>query len=657
MAMSPTDVIQVGSEVGDYRVVRLIGRGTTSRVWEAVDPRLPGRRVAIKVLDLDPCTHAEAYARVRREAHILSQIDHPNVIYVIAFGDLPHGPPYLVEELLSGRTLDEHLRRGPLEVDEAVEIAMQIGRALDAAHRLNVFHRDVKPSNIFLLPTVGVGPYRNHVKVVDFGLSVQGNQTVVDATVLGSPRYMAPEQLRSGTVDARTDVFAFGAVVYEMLTGRQAFPGESHQQIAQQILAEESTQQPIRDLAPHVPMAIAEAVEKALEKSPADRHSSATAFTAALSERKLAAHRQRGHARGPRRRSGLLAAAIVSSLGALFAVVALIANLYGLPLRPAHDDAVPHAEATAVNSIAVLDFTMEHDDGGDSGWYCSALKNTLNTALSSLTQLEVVAPEEIYRMARQLDIDPIESARRRGVRQVITGSFVVYGDTIRVDARIIDTRRGVQIAGEWIQGPKEELMDLRNKLALKVLSNLEIELTQAQHETLVAKAKARADKYRMLLDSEGMTGEVRPAGLKMEGGGQPQSLLLPRGGGRGWYSSLVSTAFAQEEDSSASAAVLATLEKYRQAHERGDLDQLASLYVSLPPGQRQAITEYHSHIRDLHVELSEVKIEPRESELMVSYTRRDRFTDRDTGEEMAMDVRLTRFLVNAGGEWKFTADR
>lgn len=240
------------------------------QVWEARHLRLSGRRVAIKVLHSrveDP----ELLARFEREAHILAQLQHPHIVQVLDFAELPSGAPYQVLELLEGENLDERLARGPLAHDEAVEVVREVGSALQAAHSSGVIHRDLKPGNIFLAK---MPDGTTRAKVLDFGISKLANATTVltrESTVVGTPQYMAPEQAspRVGPVDHRTDIFALGATLYEMLTGRPAFEGEDVMGVLYQIVHEEPL--PLRSLAPTVPPLTEATVERALKKKSSER--------------------------------------------------------------------------------------------------------------------------------------------------------------------------------------------------------------------------------------------------------------------------------------------------------------------------------------------------------------------------------------------------
>jgi serine/threonine-protein kinase len=273
-----------------YEITRLLGQGGMGAVWEAKHLRLPGKRVVIKVL-LFGATDATMLARFRREAEIGSRLGHPNIVQVLDFNNLPDGTPYIVLELLQGESLASRLLRGPLPLEQVKSIVTQVGSALAAAHREGVVHRDLKPDNVFLCPTDLGGEVRDVVKVLDFGISkIRGSNTVLtqDAALLGTPQYMAPEQAtgRNDEIDARTDVFAFGAMTFEMLAGKPPFTGDTLAAVIHAIVY--TATPPLATLATETPQAIVAAVERAMEKNRDARFPDVNSFVKAVTSRSLA---------------------------------------------------------------------------------------------------------------------------------------------------------------------------------------------------------------------------------------------------------------------------------------------------------------------------------------------------------------------------------
>lgn len=252
--------------LGKYQIVREIAR-SNDIVWEAVDPEL-GRRVAIKELNLpEGVTESQKQDRINRflrEAKAAGRLSHPNIVTIHEVG-IDNGRHYIVMEYLEGENLRERLQRqGAIALKEAVDITLQVLSALEHAHRMGVVHRDIKPENIHLLPD-------GLVKLTDFGIAriVFEPNITIDGQIFGTPSYMSPEQIEGGEIDHRTDIFSVGVVLYEMLTGRKPFTGESIVTITYNIMHKEPTPPP------GVPYGIERVLMRAMAKRPIDRYASA----------------------------------------------------------------------------------------------------------------------------------------------------------------------------------------------------------------------------------------------------------------------------------------------------------------------------------------------------------------------------------------------
>jgi serine/threonine protein kinase len=268
--------IATGTRLGHYEIIEFIGAGGMGEVYKALDPRL-NRTVAVKILLEHISDSPEARARFKREAQTIASLNNPHICVVYDVGS-HQKTDFLVMELLEGETLARRLERGPLPLDQALRYAAEISDALDRAHQ-EITHRDLKPGNIMIT--------RSGLKLLDFGLAklrqsqnatiLSGAPTKMDATaegtILGTIQYMAPEQLEGAETDARTDIFAFGAVLHEMLTGRKAFSGKSAVSVMSSILKDNP--QPVSQLQPASPPAIDRLIARCLAKHPDDRWQSA----------------------------------------------------------------------------------------------------------------------------------------------------------------------------------------------------------------------------------------------------------------------------------------------------------------------------------------------------------------------------------------------
>jgi serine/threonine protein kinase len=273
----------IGQKLGEYEIVAKIGEGGMGEVYRARDPRLD-REVAIKVLPEQRLDSPDARTRFEREAKAVAALSHPNILAIYEFGE-HEGATYAVTELLEGQSLLDELKLGPVPLRRAVDVAGQIADGLAAAHEKGIVHRDLKPANVFLLPD-------GRVKILDFGLAKTGPvadlnsataklpEGTAPGTVLGTVRYMSPEQVRGEEVDPRSDIFSFGTVLWEMLSGEVAFQRDSAVEIMSAILKEEAP-----DLASKhdaVPASIDRIVRRCMEKAPERRFQSARDLSFAL---------------------------------------------------------------------------------------------------------------------------------------------------------------------------------------------------------------------------------------------------------------------------------------------------------------------------------------------------------------------------------------
>ena len=342
MSLSP------GTRLGPYEIVSPIGAGGMGEVWRAKDTRLE-RTVALKVLPEGLFEDKEMAARFEREAKLLAALSHPNVAAIHAFEEIS-GRHLLVMELLEGMTLREKLEAGPIPPKQAVDFALQIAKGLSAAHEKGIVHRDLKPENLFVSK-------EGHLKILDFGLAKRteqektGDETSAPTeskhtepgVVMGTVGYMSPEQVRGLPVDHRSDIFSFGAILYELLSGRKAFKRDTPADTLAAILKEEPPElsQSGRNISP----ADGHVVKHCLEKDRSDRFQSAKDIAFALSQTSGPAATTGGQARAP-------AGVATKAVAAITAVALLVFAGIVLFRRPNK----PLTEASGPKRIAVLPF-------------------------------------------------------------------------------------------------------------------------------------------------------------------------------------------------------------------------------------------------------------------------------------------------------------
>jgi tetratricopeptide (TPR) repeat protein/TolB-like protein len=479
-------MFEAGTIVGPYEIIARLGVGGMGEVYRARDTRL-GREVAFKVLPHELSGDRDRLRRFEQEARSAGALNHPNVLAVYDVGS-HEGAPYIVTELLQGETLRSRINAGDLTVRKALDIAVQIAHGLAAAHEKGIVHRDLKPTNLFI---TGDG----RVKILDFGLAKlarpeRSTNVVTEAptgppdtaagAVLGTVGYMAPEQVRGLVVDERADIFAFGCVLYEMLTGRRAFSGATPADTQSAILREDPP--PISRAGGAVPAPLHGIVGRCLEKRPEDRFRSAHDLALALeiAGGGVSALLSRVVGSGAARRWVIRVGLVLGA--ALAAGVATIT--VPSPVRETVRARLGLLPLPQERRVAVLPFHCEGSE--EERALCNGLGDYVTARLGQLERLQQAFAMIPASEVRSEGVASAEAARRAlGATLVVTGSLQRTGDVSVLSVSLVDTVRRRQVRAttdRWQRGT----VAFPDRLVDDVVRLLELEVTPEAEATLRA---------------------------------------------------------------------------------------------------------------------------------------------------------------------------
>ena len=477
-----------GQRLGPYDVHSRIGAGGMGEVYKARDTRL-GRTVAIKVLLPSAVSGASSRERFEREARAVAALNHPHICTLYDVGTVAGqgsaDVQYLVMEYLDGETLADRLAAGPLSVDDTLTYAAQIASALDCAHREGIVHRDLKPRNIMLTSS--------GAKLLDFGLA-KATASVVETrpanatsdltapgAILGTLHYMAPEQLEGAEADARTDVFGFGCVLYEMLSGRKAFQARSSASLLTAIMVSEPP--PVSAQRPAVPAAIDAVITRCLRKRPDDRWQSAAELHDALSRIAPTA----ASSRRPRWQA-LSAAAVVAALLAA-AVVWL------LPRRPA---AVAAPSEARPAQLAVVPLRLVGDVAPTDQHLGVGVADAIITRLATVRQIGLRPTAAVLSYAAA-PVDPARVAEALAVDHVLVGTIQPTDTAYRVTLQLVQSPVGSVIWARSYDVVRGSMLTLQDTIADQVVDALRIELSAGDRARFRRRYTENAEAYDLYL--------------------------------------------------------------------------------------------------------------------------------------------------------------
>jgi len=483
--------MKLGETLGPYRVIQKLGEGGMGEVYLARDTKL-GREVALKVLPAEVAGDPDRLARFQREARTVAALNHPNIVTLHAVEEA-HGVPYLVMERIAGRPLGDVIPPGGLPVARMLEFGVAIASALAAAHDKGIVHRDLKPANVMvtdegLVKVLDFGLAKTHVAATSDGETAAPTATATQAGIAGTIPYMAPEQLRGERVDARTDIFAFGTLLYEMAAGRRPFRGDSPVDTMTAILQGEP--RPIEDVRQDLPPRLTRIVKRCLEKDPRHRVQSAIDLRHELQD--LADELRSGEAlsipagvtqvpptsaaaavKGPGRRlkfrtiAGIAATAIV--------VVVVVGTTLVIKLsKPGGSTA---GSGQRIASLAVLPFdNMTHDASQD--FFVEGIHEAIITDLAKLGSVRVTSRNSVLRY-KGPNLKLKEVAHELGVDALIEGSVLRTGTQVRITAQLILGKTDDHVWAQSYDRDVKDVLRLLSEVSRAIAGEVDAKLEQS----------------------------------------------------------------------------------------------------------------------------------------------------------------------------------